>query len=235
MPQVGTLSATSSVHNFERVNLTGESKMKTFNYFKLKSIGQKLSLLGLAAMLAVSCGSDKNETGPSNNGTGSLPVGTSPVFSDPSTGGNNLNVWNSLKGSTSCSQGRMQDMTFTLQQASNGSTISGYLQSGTVSGSSQGSYYGKSANGDLVFVSKVSNGNQLGFNVVLSFCQFSDGVNQYIGPNAQMSNFYVNALSLNNSGSCATGAVSNGQIGFYSPAFGGYVPINVASAGINCY
>ena len=212
--------------------------MKTFKYFKLKSIGRQLSVLGLTAMLAASCGSDKNEAGPANPNAG-LPVGTSPVFNNPNTGGNsgNLQVWNQLKSSTNCAQGRMQDQTFTLQQQSSGygSTISGWLQGGTVSGSAQGSYYGKSANGDLVFVSKVSNGNTLGYNVVLSFCQYSDGYQQYIGPNAQMSQFYVNQLYLNNSGSCATGAVSNGQIGFYSPAYGGYVPINVASAGINCY
>ncbi|MCF8058687.1 MAG: hypothetical protein K9K67_05290 [Bacteriovoracaceae bacterium] len=207
--------------------------MKTFNYFKLRSIGRKLSLLGLVAMLATSCGSDKNETGPGNSGTGTLPVGTSPVFN----GGNDLSVWNSLKSSYSCSQGRMQDMTFTLQQGGSGNYISGNLQSGSVGGSSQGSYYGRSGNGDLVFISKVTNGNQLAFNVVLSFCQWTDpqyGV-PYIGPNAQMSNFMVQNLVLNNSGSCATGAVTSGYIGFYSPAYGGYIPIQVASAGLNCY
>lgn len=213
--------------------------MKTFNSIKLKSIGRKLSVLGITALLAASCGSDKNKAGPASSVAPGVPVGTSPVFTNPTTGGtsNDLNVWNNLKSQTNCSQGRMQDMTFTLQQGTTGtsSTISGWLQSGSVSGTSQGSYYGKSANGDLVFVSKVANGNQLGFNVVVSFCQFNDGIAQYIGPNAGMSNFYVNQLYLNNIGSCATGAVSNGQVGFYSPAFGGYVPINVASAGINCY
>lgn len=207
--------------------------MKAFNKLKLKSIGRKLSVLGMTAMLVASCGSDKNEAKPSPTAPG-IPVGTSPVFGNGSNS-NDINVWNNLKSQTNCAQGRMQDQTFQLQQANSGSAISGWLQSGSVSGTSQGSYYGKSANGDLVFVSKVVNGNQLAYNVVLSFCQFNDGIAQYIGPNAGMSNFYVNQLYLNNSGSCATGAVSNGQVGFYSPQFGGYVPINVASAGINCY
>lgn len=212
--------------------------MKAFNNYKMKSVGRKIAVLSMTALLFVSCGSDKdkNET---NTGVAGVPVGTSPVFGNPSSGGSqqDLNVWNSLKNSNNCQQGRMSDQTFTLQQQgySNGSSISGYLQSGNASGTHQGGYYGKSANGDLVYVSKISNGSTLAYNVVLSFCQFSDGINQYIGPNAQMSQFFVNGLLLNNSGSCATGAVSTGQIGFYSPTFGGYVPINVASAGINCY
>lgn len=212
--------------------------MKAFNYYKLKSIGRKIGVLSVTAMLVVSCGSDKDKN-TTNSSIAGVPVGTSPVFGNPTTGGSqqDLNVWNSLKGSTSCAQGRMEDLTFTLQSQgySNGSTISGYLQSGSASGTHQGGYYGKSANGDLVYVSKISNGTALAYNVVLSFCQFSDGYTQYIGPNAQMNNFFVNGLSLNNSGTCATGAVSAGQVGFYSPSFGGYVPINVASAGINCY
>ncbi len=219
--------------------------MKTFNSFKLKSIGRKLSVLGVTALLAASCGSDKNEAGPApvappnNTGVVNVPSGTSPIFGDTNAGGssNALNVWNQLKSQTNCAQGRMQDMTFQLQQNASGTSgaVSGWLQSGSVSGSSQGSYYGKSVNGDLVFVSKVASGNQLAYNVVVSFCQFNDGIAEYIGPNSGMSNFYVNQLYLNNNGSCATGAVSNGQVGFYSPTFGSYVPINFASAGINCY
>ncbi|MCR9204003.1 MAG: hypothetical protein NXH75_05475 [Halobacteriovoraceae bacterium] len=212
--------------------------MKAFNNYKMKSVGRKIAVLSMTALLFVSCGSDKdkNET---NTGVSGVPVGTSPVFGNPNAGGSqqDLNVWNSLKSSNNCQQGRMSDQTFTLQQQgySNGNTISGYLQSGNASGTHQGGYYGKSANGDLVYISKVSNGNTLAYNVVLSFCQFSDGINQYIGPNAQMSQYFVNGLVLNNSGTCATGAVSTGQVGFYSPTFGGYVPINVASAGMNCY
>lgn len=212
--------------------------MKAFNTYKMKSVGRKIAVLSVTALLFVSCGSDKDKN-TTNSSVAGVPVGTSPVFGNPTSGGSqqDLNVWNSLKNSNNCAQGRMADQTFTLQNQgySSGNSISGYLQSGQASGTHQGGYYGRSANGDLVYVSKISNGNSLTYNVVLSFCQFSDGIQQYIGPNAQMSNYFVNGLSLNNSGSCATGAVSTGQIGFYSPAFGGYVPINVASAGMNCY
>lgn len=44
-----------------------------------------------------------------------------------------------------------------------------------------------------------------------------------------MINFYVNQLYLNSRSPSSTGSVSNGQMGFYSPAAGGYVPISVAS------
>ena len=89
--------------------------MKAFNYYKLKSIGRKLSVLGVAALLAVSCGSDKeknNTAGPVSN----VPVGTSPVFGNPSNGGKQyrLSTWDQLKSANNCAQGRMEDMTFTF-------------------------------------------------------------------------------------------------------------------------
>lgn len=212
--------------------------MKAFDFYKRKSLGRKLAILSLTAVMVVSCGSDKE----GNTTNTAAPVTTANPF------GNTTNIsqqdvsnWNNLKSSQSCSQGRMNDMVFTLQPQQSGyygsSSVSGYLQSGSASGSSQGNYFGMSANKDLVWVSKVSNGSTLTYNVVISFCQFTDPMygTQYIGPNAQMSNFYVNGLVLNNGSSCATGAVTTGQIGFYSPTYGGYVPINVASAGINCY
>lgn len=200
--------------------------MKAFKSTKLKSIGRKLSVLGITALLAVSCGSDKNETSPSTAAVPGVPSGTSPVFG---SNGNDLNYWNQLKSQINCdmNQGRMQDLTFSAQS-------NGYLQQGATSGTNQGSYYGQTENGDLVYVSKVMNGNQLAYNVVLSYCIYRDQTAEYIGPNAGMSNFVVQQISLNNNGTCGTGAVTNAWISFYSQRIG-QVSLQYASAGQNCY
>ena len=214
--------------------------MKAFKFENFKSIGRNIAYLSIAASLLTACGSkDKSE---SNQTRMNVPRGTSPVFGNPTSGGGNnqqnLNIWNNLKSQNNCRQGRMQDLTFKYQSSGGsyygGTTLSGYLQSGSHSGYSQGSYYGKSCNGDLIYVSRVSSGSTSSYNVVLSFCIWSDGYTQFIGPNAQMSQYFVDQVVLNGSETNTNGGVMSGKIGFFSPAFGGYIPIEVMSASMSC-
>lgn len=202
---------------------------------KLKTIGRNLGVLSVTALMLASCGSkDENKAAPAPSTNTSTNLG--PVFNNPGAQ-NDGNLWNSLKSQVSCSQGRMSDLSLRMNQVSNsyGNSVSGYLESGTVSGNSTGSYYGKSPNGDVIYVSKVTDGNSLVYNVVISFCNYNDGQYNYIGDGAGMTNFFLQNVTLNNGSNCATGAVTDGYVGFYSPAAQSYVPIRFVSAGINCY
>jgi|GEM_PF-609544 len=219
--------------------------MKTLSKQQMKSVGRKIVLFSIAAVLATSCGSDdnKNETNSAVSGTN---VGNnSPIFGNPNTGGGsgNLQQWESLKSQTQCQQGRMTDQTFTVQGQNYGGyygygyttgqnspdVVNGQMASGSVSGTTQGVYYGKSCNGDLIFISKVTNGNQVAYNIATSFCNYGDHYGQYIGDNAGMTNFSAMNVQLNN------GNVSSGIIQFASPAYGQYVPVNFQSVNGGCY
>ena len=214
--------------------------MKTFTYYKCKSIAKKIGVLGLTALMIASCGSD-NENKTDTSATGNpfnAPSGTSDVFINPNTGVNSqdLSTWNNLKNQTNCPQGRMQDLTFTVSAQNNyyggySSSVSGTMQQGQVSGTSQGSYYGRSGQGDLMFVSKVSTGsNQAAYNIVLSYCIYQDYIAQYIGPNAGMTNFVVQNMQLSQSTNCSAGSVTSAVVGFISPNYSQnqYVPIQYA-------
>ncbi|MEC7277934.1 MAG: hypothetical protein VXV96_16555 [Bdellovibrionota bacterium] len=209
--------------------------MKTTNW---KALSRKLGVLSLTALLIASCGSDSNESKDSSSSSNTLNLG--PVF-DNTGATNDASVWSSLKSQVSCSQGRMSDMAFNYQQNGNyyGNTLAAqaaYVQSGGVSGTSQGSYYGRSNNGDLMYVSKVNNGSSITYNIVVSLCNFNDGIYTYIGDNAGMSNFAIQGIVLNNGSNCGTGAVTLGYFGFTTQAYGNQmIPIAFASAGVNCY
>jgi hypothetical protein len=223
--------------------------MKTFTYYKCKSVAKKIGVLGLTALMIASCGSDNdNKTNTATNGVTNVPVGTSPIFGNPNTGigSQDLSTWNNLKNQTNCQQGRMEDLTFTVTGSQGyygggySSSVSGTLQQGQATGTSQGSFYGKSGQGDLIFVSRVSTGsNQLSYNVVLSYCIYQDYVAQYIGPNAGMQNFIVQNMQLTQSNSCASGNVTSAVVGFISPNYSQqqYVPIQYGpvSNGYQCY
>lgn len=195
--------------------------MKTFNAFKFRAMRRKLGLMLVASALMASCGSNSND---SKSSTSSTPVttttttGTGTIPYDPTYGGSsNLGQeWSNLKSSMNCSQGRMADLSFTASSA-NGYGPYGPLQTGAVSGSSQGSYFGKNCNGDLILVNKVVTGSALAYNVVVSFCTFNDGYYEYIGPNAGMNNFTITSpLQLTNNNYNVVGQVMSGTIAFNS-------------------
>jgi len=219
--------------------------MKTFTYYKCKSIAKKIGVLGLTTLMIASCGSKDNKTSNANGNPLNVPVNTSPIFGDPNSGvgAQDLNTWTNLKNQTNCQQGRMQDLTFTVSSQGNyygGGSVSGQLQQGQTNGSSQGTFYGRSGQGDLMFVSRVTTGSsQLSYNVVLSYCIYQDYIAQYIGPNAGMSNFQLQNMQLTQSSSCSSGNVTSAVVGFISPNYSQqqYVPIQYGpvSNGQQCF
>lgn len=182
--------------------------MKTTNW---KAIGHKLGVLSLTALMIASCGSNSDENKTSNST--STISGNSPIFGDSSTGTDGT-TWANLKSQTACSQGRGSDRTFHVTQYSN-------LQQGSTSGTQQASYYGKNVNGDLIFINKVNNGGTIAYNVVFSFCNYSDGYATYIGDNANMTNFYLLNTVITNDGSCSYGEVDKATLYFYNQALVG--------------
>ncbi len=210
---------------------------------KLKTIGRNLGVLSLTALMLASCGSDSNESAPAPVNNTTTTTNSNPVFNNTGINGNDASVWNSLKSQNSCPQGRMSDLTFQITGGNTyGNTIvQAQLQSGTSSGSVQASYYGISGNRDLLYVQKVANGNGATYNVVVSYCNWSLNGMTMIGDGASMSNFQVQNLVLNNGSNCTTGAVTAGYVAFQSQLAAdytnpqGFVPVQFASAGINCY
>lgn len=211
--------------------------MKPFNYFKWRSFLKKTLILGMASALVVGCGSDKkNEADDANN---SVVNGTSPVFGNTNVGQSAANYWNQLKSQYQCSNGgRMQDLTFVLQGQSNGGSIAGALQSGSAGGSVSATYTGVNlGTKDLVFLTQMSSGQ---FNVVLSLCTWSGsygygyGNTEFIGPNAGMTNFRVDYMTLSNSYNCPTGKVLDGWVTFFSQTYGGDIPTRFTQVSSSC-
>lgn len=176
-------------------------------------------LLGLA-----SCGDKKNSTNSSNNSsTNTNGVNNSGNWSSTQYQDNTgytseqSNQINSIKSSVSCRTGARlsQDVIFGVQGgAYNSSTIGGTFQAGSISGTVSMLYVGISAFNDLMFVSKVTNGNSvLGYNVRISMCpQMASGNFPFIGNERPLSNFAApQGITLNDTTVCGVGQVTSAQ------------------------
>jgi len=108
-----------------------------------------------------------------------LPAGTQGQFPGyngapiPDVSGGAINQ---LKSQTPCSSGgqRLPDLIFSTQSASamgNTSSISGPFQQGEIDGTAVSTYAGLTYFGDIMIVTKMTNGTQVvGYNVILSMC-----------------------------------------------------------------
>ncbi len=132
--------------------------MKTYNKLKGKSLARKLGTLTLTLLLAASCGSDKNESSSTDSS-----VSLSTISSNDS---NFASDWSNLKSSTSCNgqYGRSSDRYY----YTTGNSSS--MQSGSISGSSNGTWLGKNSAGHTVAVQKVINSGTTYYNVAVSAC-----------------------------------------------------------------
>ena len=216
--------------------------MKPFSYFKWRSFLKKTLILGVASALVVGCGSDKKNEAEDTNNNNNVN-GTSPIFNgNNNVGQNAAQYWNQLKSQYQCSNGgRMEDMTFTLQGQGYGGSIQGALQNGASGGSVSATYAGVNlGTRDLVFITQMSGGQ---YNVVLSLCTWSgnfgygypqQGNTEFIGPNAGMSNFRVDYMTLSNSYNCPAGKVLDGWVTFYSQTYGGEIPTRFTQVSSNC-
>jgi len=203
--------------------------MKTVKGLKFRKLGKSLALTLVTASLVVSCGKDANKTNSSDT-----YVGSNPVFQSSPT---DLSHWNAIKNKFACnpqvSSGRLPDLVFTVQGGSQGgyyggygNTVSGQLVPGGASGSIQGSYAGVNVGTrDAVYITKMANGSQVVYNVVVSLCSYGN----FIGGNGQLSNFTITTpIVLNSSSNCPIGNVSIGEIGFtsstytYGPIYAGF-------------
>jgi len=136
--------------------------MKTYNKLKGKSLARKLGTLTLTLLLAASCGSDKNESSSSTDSSVSL----STLSSNDSNFGSD---WSNLKSSISCNStyGRSSDRYY--YTTGNSSTMS----SGSMSGTTNGSWLGTNSDGHAVAVQKVVSSGTTYYNVVISACVLS--------------------------------------------------------------
>ena len=190
---------------------------------------KKVVYLGMIAGLITSCGS-KNKT---SSSTSSNSVNT--VI----TNSQDASVFNQLKAQYQCSSyygsnGSRIDYALEVQGQGYGDRVFGNLvQASGSAGSSAGGYMGINiGTKNLIYVNKITNGSNVTYRVLLSFCPYSgQNGNQWIGGNAQLGNFAIDA-QLPSYSNCAMGEV-NGMVRFYSSGFGGYLTSNYSAVG--CY
>lgn len=207
--------------------------MKPFKHFKAAKVAKKLALIGIASVLVAGCGKD-NKVDKNDQ----FLAGNNPVF----TSAQDQSYWNSLRTKYSCaaapfaSQGaqRLGDQNFTLQGGqSNANYIAGQLQPGFGGGSSGESYVGMNqGTHDLIYITKVSNGQTVTYNVIVSLCSWQGQFNYYIGGNAQLSNFQIPSngpVQFQAAANCPTGLISGGWVTFDSSTYGGSVPTQFAA------
>jgi len=131
--------------------------MKTYNKLKGKSLARKLGTLTLTLLLAASCGSDKNTSSDSSSTSSSTLTSNDGSFDSD---------WSNLKSSTNCNgqYGRSSDRYY----YTTGNSPS--MQSGSISGSTNGTWLGKNTAGHAVAVQKVINNGTTYYNVAVSAC-----------------------------------------------------------------
>ena len=128
-------------------------------------------ILTACLLLLGSCGKKNTVNSNGNNGTSPFYIGNPALSSSPQL----VNQVQSMKSSTRCMQGARltNDVSFYINGGSvSGTTIGGNWQSGFMSsGTINSLYVGVGVFGDLLFVTKVTNGGQVvGYNATLSFC-----------------------------------------------------------------
>jgi hypothetical protein len=220
--------------------------MKTINYFNVKQFTKQAMILGLAGGLLVSCGKDSKKNEIDSTTTNPNPVGNSnPVFRNPSGNVNtqDLSLWNSLKSQYACNTqtgGRMQDLNFRLQGQAYGNMIGGQLSPiSSPSGGAVASFMGANqGTRDLIYITQTSNGSSVQYNVVLSFCTWTQNIYgqqiQFIGPNSGMSNFRLDYADISNSTNCPVGKVTSGKVTFSSQTYGGNIYTQYNQVNTNC-
>lgn len=189
----------------------------------MKGTNFKVCHMALALVLILgvtACGKKKNSTNSnnsSNNVNNSGNWSSSQYQDNTNFSSQQASQISSIKGSLNCQNGARltQDVIFAVQGgAYNTSTIAGSFQPGSISGNVSQLYVGISAFNDLMFVSKITNGNSvLGYNVRLSMCPQMAGNNiPFIGNQRQLSNFQApNGITLNDSTVCGVGQVTSAQ------------------------
>ncbi|MBC98774.1 MAG: hypothetical protein CME63_13590 [Halobacteriovoraceae bacterium] len=132
--------------------------MKTYNKLKVRSLTRKLGVLGLTLMLAASCGSDSNKSSNSSSSQSSSTLS--------SNDGSFASDWSNFKSANNCQSqyGRASDRYY----YTTGNSPS--LQSGSISGTTNGTWLGRNDNGSTVAVQKVVSGGTTYYNVVISAC-----------------------------------------------------------------
>jgi hypothetical protein len=139
------------------------------NYFKISSVW----IIVLITMALLSgCGKPANKINSSNlSGSGLFYTGNSAFNANPAIVNHVLNIKNGVACQTPNTRLANDTTFFVSGNFPNGTTIQGNFQQGILPGDNSELHVGVSAWGDLMFVTKVTNGSQvLGFNVTLSFC-----------------------------------------------------------------
>ena len=179
--------------------------------------------LALVLLLSVtSCGDKKNKTNSSTSSTSTnvnnSGTWNSTQYQDGSGySSDQVNSMNSIKSGVNCQNGARlsQDVIFSVQGgAYNTSTIGGSFQAGSISGTVSKLYVGISAFNDLMFVSKITNGNSvIGYNVRLSMCPQMGGYNvPFISNERPLGDFRApQGITLNDSTVCGVSLVTSAQ------------------------
>lgn len=173
----------------------------------MKKTTMVMSLL-LIAFTLQSCGKT-NKVDTKRNGGLTSPTGTSTPLNFPGVTAQQNTFVTQLLSRYNCQSGtRMPEMVFNTQGSFNGNIakVQGTFQPGAMGGSVAGVYAGVSSFGDIMVVTKVTNGmSVIGFNVSLMMCPF----HPLIIPGRQIGNFQAPlGISLIDVNACAAGGAA---------------------------
>jgi len=194
--------------------------MKTINYL----------FIILTATLLFSCGKSNKVTSAAN-GAYSTYSGRNPV-TDYGTPEQNAYI-NEARSHYTCKNGgtRLEDVTFSTTTIVSQTSISGSpMNNSVIAGTVANVYAGFSDYGDLMFVSKMTNGQSvIGYNVTVSFCPH----NTLLTPGRAIVGFYASRITFTDSSTCGMPAIlaaSNTQaiLDAYSYVDNGYT-VNLPS------
>jgi len=193
----------------------------------LQTLAKATSIALFAALFLVSCG--KNNT---VSGTGTPNYSTLPgtVNAPGTVGGNQLSqtTVSELQRITSrmrCQSGgnRVRVDFYTQNVGTNSTSVRGPFIQGSLPGAPSAEFIGISQFGDIMVVSKVGSGAQVGHNISLFFCPAKNNYTgaEIIGPSTQLRDFAVDQIGiiLDQNSNCASGNVDRAYTGIKSSGY----------------
>ncbi len=185
-------------------------------------------LLLLSTWLLTSCGTDNSVTRTAYSGNYSSVPGI--IGTPGNDGGTNHNPTTvselqRIMSQIRCQSGqqRVQVNFYTQNLGMNSTQIRGPFIKGVLPGTTSAEYIGISQFGDIMVVTKVTNGTQIGHNISLYFCPANNIYTgqEIIGPHTTLDGFVVDNMGiiLDSNTNCAAGNVDRAYTGIRSSGY----------------
>ncbi len=191
-----------------------------------KTILKASTIALFAALFLVSCGKDNSVSGSTGGSYSQIPG----VIGTPGGGSGTflqatVSELQRITAQLRCQQGgtRVAVTFYTQGLGTNSTQVQGPFIKGYLPGTPSAEFIGISQFGDIMVVSKITNGGQVGHNISLFFCPAKNNYTgaEIIGPSTTLDGFAVDQMGiiLDSNTNCAAGNVDRAYTGIRSSGY----------------